>query len=119
MKLIKKEDMAEPKKNNGNEKSDENIYIKVCEVSKHAQALMGGFYEGVVAMLRAYGFNDIILAHPRNGYDVTYFFKGETVIIVDSYANYFTAEALGKEDSKWFFDSVKSNPCLAPLVQGR
>lgn len=118
VKLLKQEEMVQKTDNNGgnenngdsgNEQSDEIMRIKICHANEGVQELMGGFHEGVIAMLRAYGFKDFVFFHPRYNCDVSYFIKGDTVIVVDSYSNFFVAEALGEEEKEWLINNIKEN----------
>ena len=61
-------------------------------------------------MLDNLGFKGFEFVHPRYGYNVNFFAKGDVVMMIDYHgSNTLVIEVLNKEEREWFMESVEEH----------
>lgn len=97
MELVKLEDVVVEQK--GEFKPDNHV----------ANILMRG-RKNMVNMFDNLGFRGFEFVHPRYGYKVNFFAKGEIVAMIDYHgSNTMIVEILNEEEREWFMESVEEH----------
>lgn len=86
----------------------ESTTIKEFEVNEELKELFSDIHSLAIGGMDVQGYRSYIAEHPVHGYEVTYYIKGITVIMVDYHGtNALTVQVLGKKETEWFINNVK------------
>lgn len=75
---------------------------------KHVVSVLMRGRKNMVNMFDNLGFKGFEFVHPRNGYMVNFFAKGDIVVMIDYHgSNTLVIEVLNEEEREWFMESVE------------
>lgn len=103
MELVRLEDVIVEK--TGEVKPDNRVVSVLARGSK-----------SMANMFDSLGFRGFEFVHPRYGYKVNFFVKGDIVVMIDYHgSNILVVEVLNEEEREWFMESVEEHLGLEEL----
>lgn len=100
--------VEEPNIVGNKETAIENKAIKEFEVNEELKELFSDIHSLAIGGMDVQGYRSYTAEHPIHGYEVTYYIKGITVIMVDYHGtNTLTVQVLGRKETEWFINNVK------------
>jgi hypothetical protein len=92
----------------GEEPAENAVTIKEFEISDELKELLSDIHTLAIGGMDVQGYKSYTAGHPVNDYEVIYYVKGITVIMVDYHGtNTLTVQVLGRKDTEWFINNVK------------
>lgn len=77
---------------------------------KHVESVLMRGRRNMKNMFDNLGFKGFEFVHPRNGYEVDFFVKGNMVVMIDYHgSNTLVVEVLNEEEREWFMESVEEH----------
>ncbi len=90
------------------ESAETTITINEFEVGEELRDLLKDIHDLTLGGMDVQGYRSYTAGHPKADYEVTYYVKGITVIMVDYHGtNTMTLQVLGRKETEWFINNVR------------